>query len=202
MLICIRILVMTFWAEAEWVRSISLEETRGRADQAPTGDQKNPEGPPELFKSRCRSVVTNPIRNANNTDDFSEILTNFPPRNTERKGTRPNPMAEKNQSKMESTPMRNGAEMGGVPRSRDSKRLFRRKTTCNTPSPTPDGGMCTACVSAATHAIEHIYIYICVCVCVCVHLYSQGIYAYLILNILSMKFWSRYEGGIQSRQHS
>ncbi|KAJ1096821.1 hypothetical protein NDU88_001952, partial [Pleurodeles waltl] len=56
------------------------------------------------------------------------------------------------QSKMESTPMRNGAEMGGVPRSRDSKRLLRRKTTCNTPSPTPDGGMCTACESAATNA--------------------------------------------------
>ncbi|KAJ1170439.1 hypothetical protein NDU88_002316 [Pleurodeles waltl] len=105
----------------------SLEETRGRADQAPTGDQKNPKGPPELFKSRCRSVVTNPIPNANNTDDFSEILTNFPTRNTERKGTRPNPMAEKKQSKMESTPIRNGAERGGVPRSRDSKDFFEEK---------------------------------------------------------------------------
>ncbi|KAJ1124100.1 hypothetical protein NDU88_002562 [Pleurodeles waltl] len=88
---------------------------------------ENPEEPPELFKIRCRSVVTNPIPNANNTVEFSESLTIFPNRNAERKGTRPNPMAERKQSKMESTPMRNGAERGGVPQSRDSKKTSSKK---------------------------------------------------------------------------
>ncbi|KAJ1147806.1 hypothetical protein NDU88_000661 [Pleurodeles waltl] len=91
----------------------------------PSQGTKNPKGPPELFKIRGRSVVTNPIPNANNTVEFSEFFTNFPNRSAERKGTRPNPMVEKKkQFKIESTPMRNGAERVGVPRSRDSKRLL------------------------------------------------------------------------------
>ncbi|KAJ1127079.1 hypothetical protein NDU88_005485 [Pleurodeles waltl] len=71
--------------------------------------------------------LTIPIPNGTIPTLSSEILTNFPNRNTEQKRNTSEPDSGKKQSKMESTPMRNGAEKGGVLRSRDQKDFFEEK---------------------------------------------------------------------------
>ncbi|KAJ1079864.1 hypothetical protein NDU88_000096 [Pleurodeles waltl] len=50
---------------------------------------ENPEGSPELFRIRCRSVVANPIPNANNTVESSEFFINFPKRRAKRNTSKP-----------------------------------------------------------------------------------------------------------------
>ncbi|KAJ1142225.1 hypothetical protein NDU88_008552 [Pleurodeles waltl] len=126
MLVCIRVFVVAFGTKTERGPFHRRCSTRGRADQAPTGDRKLPRRAPERADLRCGvdSNYADPERN--NTDENLPILTNFPFRNSERQEHVRTRWRKENNRRWSRRPCAMETE-GGVTRSRDSKDFFEEK---------------------------------------------------------------------------